>query len=243
MNHSVSIIESLFNKAIQENRLSHSYLFYGVNKDELLDSAHTLIKNFLTCHHNSINTSETLPDHPDIYQLDAESSIKLEHIKLIQDHIKFGPYNLKKLFVIIPNIDTATPQAANAFLKTLEEPIENVIFFLTSPNIQAVIKTIQSRSICIYTPTEAVIKKEDHYRDYNSFKALSVIDQLQFFNDLSSNKPLLIDQLYNWLIEIQQSPHPASLIKETQSMLKLIESLQFNVNVRLQCENFTLSLA
>ena len=243
MNHSVSIIESLFNKAIQENRLSHSYLFYGVNKDELINSAHTLIKNFLACHHNYLNTSETLPDNTDIYQLDYETSIKLEHIKLFQDYIKFGPYNLKKLFVIIPNIDAATPQAANAFLKTLEEPIENVIFFLTSPNIQAVIKTIQSRSICIYTPTEAIVKKEDHYKDYNSFKSLSVIDQLHFFNDLSSNKHLLLDQLYNWLTEIQKSSHPTLLTKETQSILKLIESLQFNVNVRLQCENFTFSLA
>ena len=51
---------------------------------------------------------------------------------------------------IIDSIDKATIQSQNAFLKNLEEPQENVYFFLTSSNENNLIPTIVSRCQTIY---------------------------------------------------------------------------------------------
>ncbi len=47
--------------------------------------------------------------------------------------------------VIIENAQNLTPQAQNAFLKTLEEPAEKVLIILLAPNEEALLPTVVSR--------------------------------------------------------------------------------------------------
>lgn len=55
------------------------------------------------------------------------------------------PNEGRKTVIIMTGIETMRKEAANAFLKLLEEPSENLIFLLTTSNTEALLSTIISR--------------------------------------------------------------------------------------------------
>jgi len=55
------------------------------------------------------------------------------------------PNEGRRTVVILSNIETMHPNVANAFLKTLEEPTENLMFILTTDNFNSLLPTIVSR--------------------------------------------------------------------------------------------------
>jgi len=83
---------------------------------------------------------------------DDESSKNLRAfypIKYFRNTIKpvsrLKPNEGKKTVIIISNIEQMRKESANAFLKLLEEPSDNVIFLLTCDNQEALLPTIISR--------------------------------------------------------------------------------------------------
>jgi DNA polymerase-3 subunit delta' len=69
--------------------------------------------------------------------------------------------------IIITRIETMRPEAANAFLKVLEEPGERVIFILTADRVDALLPTILSRcQIVPFTPLTSHEIKEGLIRHY-----------------------------------------------------------------------------
>ncbi len=235
-------VSTLFSNVITSNSFSHAYLFHGINQQDLYLTCIDLIKDFLNHHHPaSIPKDGDLPIHPDIFILEDENSIKIDHIKMIQDKIKFGPYSNLRLFVVVQNIDRCSIQAANAFLKTLEEPIDNVIFFLTTTNLNAVLPTIRSRCISIYTTTSDFNHVDDDICTFSHFKSCDSNQRLQLCLELSSDKHRLLQTLHNWLVELTATSS-CNYSRDSNLILNLIETLQFNVNVRLQLESFSFSL-
>ena len=238
----IQAISTLFSNVITTNSFSHAYLFHGINQQDLYLTCRDLIKDFLTHHHQILIPADgNLPIHPDIFILDDENSIKIDHIKMIQDKIKFGPYSNLRLFVVVQNIDRCSIQAANAFLKTLEEPIENVIFFLTTTNLNAVLPTIRSRCMSIYTATSSLNQADDDICTFSHFKSCDSNQRLQLCLELSSDKPRLLQTLHNWLADLTEKSSFKNS-RDSTIILNLIETLQFNVNVRLQLESFSFSL-
>ncbi|RAP26609.1 hypothetical protein DID74_01680 [Candidatus Marinamargulisbacteria bacterium SCGC AG-333-B06] len=234
--------KSLFSKTIANNSFSHSYLFYGTNSLDLKSSCIDLVKDYLNVHHSfSLQPTDSLPSHPDIIFIEDDSSIKIDHIKLLQETIKYGPYEFNYCFVIIPNCDLCTPQASNAFLKTLEEPINNVLFLLTSAHFQSILPTIRSRSSCVYIPTQPMHHLADDYSTFQSFKSLDLTKRFERCYHLSTDKQTLITHLHNWLVELQHSSRSYHR-HDMALLLDLLETLQYNVNVRLQLEHFSLQL-
>ncbi|MDR8390396.1 AAA family ATPase [Aliifodinibius sp. S!AR15-10] len=55
------------------------------------------------------------------------------------------PNEGRKTVIILPNIEEMRTEAANAFLKLLEEPSEDLVFILTTENMEALLPTIISR--------------------------------------------------------------------------------------------------
>ncbi|MBH38056.1 hypothetical protein CL658_03385 [bacterium] len=236
------VSESLFSKSITSNLFSHSYLFYGINTIDLNTFCFTIINDYLNYHHDfSLSQDDTVPSHPDIVVLQDEPSIKIDHIKEIKDKIKYGPYALNYFFVVIQNMDLCTPQASNAFLKTLEEPTDNVIFFLITTNLHAILPTIRSRSATIYVPTRDHLHSEHDICSFESFKSFDLSTRLSMCADLASDKQALLYHLHNWLSELTQCPSPFNQ-DDSNLILELLETLQYNVNVRLQLENFSIQL-
>jgi DNA polymerase-3 subunit delta' len=84
--------------------------------------------------------------HPDLLLISPEDrQIKIDEIRLIDEALSFRPFEGRKKIVIIDDADTMNIAAANAFLKTLEEPPEDSVIILISSRTDRLPATIRSR--------------------------------------------------------------------------------------------------
>lgn len=84
--------------------------------------------------------------HPDLLLISPEDrQIKIDEIRLIDEALSFRPFEGRKKIVIIDDADAMNIAAANAFLKTLEEPPEDSVIILISSRSDRLPATIRSR--------------------------------------------------------------------------------------------------
>lgn len=110
--------------------------------------------------------------HPDISVIVPENDvITIETIRNAQEVISLKPYEGKKKVLIVDDADAMNIYAANAFLKTLEEPPEDSLIILISSNPERLPDTIRSRCVNVrFYPLsadgcrEVVLKKGDFAR-------------------------------------------------------------------------------
>jgi len=81
----------------------------------------------------------------DLMEIDAASHRGIDEIRELKDGIRFAPTKLKYKVFIIDEAHQLTKEAANALLKTLEEPPAHAIFILATTEIHKMIPTILSR--------------------------------------------------------------------------------------------------
>lgn len=147
----------LFTNSRKKNRLSNAYLLYGDKNAPLKDVA-MLLAESLACEKNIIACKACASCRrfeegirPDFVFIDGEyETIKKEDISTLEE--KFALSALEKdhhLTYVIHRIDNITEKAANALLKFLEEPKEGQVAFLTTYNLDRVLKTIVSRSLTV----------------------------------------------------------------------------------------------
>lgn len=111
----------------------HSYLITGKSPEERQEFA----RNFLT-EKNAVDTIELLTPKAKHYIKAIKELIHRLYIKSADSERPRG--------VFIEDAHLLTTEAANSFLKTLEEPPGDTIFVLTAPNRELVLETITSRS-------------------------------------------------------------------------------------------------
>jgi DNA polymerase-3 subunit delta' len=84
--------------------------------------------------------------HPDVQTITAEkSTIQIDQIRTMQAAAALSPMEGRYRIFIIPEIERASGPAANALLKTLEEPPPQVILLLTSARRDQLLPTLVSR--------------------------------------------------------------------------------------------------
>ena len=84
--------------------------------------------------------------HPDFLLISPEGGqIRIEEIRAINNILSFKPFEGRNKVVIADEADTMNPFAANAFLKTLEEPPKDSLIILISSNPDRLPDTIRSR--------------------------------------------------------------------------------------------------
>lgn len=89
--------------------------------------------------------------HPDVRLVEPEVSgrgkptLKIEAIRELQQDLNLSTYEARYKVAILTQFDAATIGAANAFLKTLEEPPNKVILLLTATDADTLLPTISSR--------------------------------------------------------------------------------------------------
>jgi DNA polymerase-3 subunit gamma/tau len=155
------IVQTLTNAISSEGMLSHAYLFSGprgsgktslarllakaVNCQNLTSNIQHLKSNYEPCNKCSscleINQGSAL----DLIEIDAASNRGIDEIRELRDGIKFAPTKSKYKVFIIDEAQQLTKEAANALLKTLEEPPSHAIFVLATTEIHKMIPTIISR--------------------------------------------------------------------------------------------------
>ncbi len=148
---------------IKSGNLSHFYLFIGppgVGKG-------IMAKEFaiaLNCDRGDDLCGKKIQDniHPDVKIIKEEKNIKISQIKDIEEEVNLSLLEGSKKVVIIEDAERLTLEAANALLKTLEEPPENTVFILTRSYPSLLLKTVVSRaqvvkfSLLSYQDVEAI---------------------------------------------------------------------------------------
>ena len=153
--------KQIIKNAIQNNSLAHAYLFYGQESIGKKLIAFELAKT-LNC--TSLNDGEPCSEcssckkitnntHPDFFFIGPtkniptarEATIKIEVIRELQRKLIFKPYEGKVKVAVIDDVDLMNLQAANSFLKTLEEPPTSTILILISSHPFRLLPTILSR--------------------------------------------------------------------------------------------------
>jgi DNA polymerase-3 subunit delta' len=153
----------LLQRSLARGRLGHAYLFTGDQLDDLELLARTLAKT-LNCLHpvrmDGVATdccdeclscrkidSET---HADIHWARPESKsrvVTVEQMRDLMQQIQLKPTEAEFKVAVIAGADRLNAQAANAFLKTLEEPPSNSVLILLSTEPSRILETILSRCL------------------------------------------------------------------------------------------------
>lgn len=85
--------------------------------------------------------------HPDLLFVGPEKGeIRVDNIRAVEEALSFSPYEGIKKIVIIDDADTMNQSAANAFLKTLEEPPAESLIILIASSPDRLPETIRSRA-------------------------------------------------------------------------------------------------
>jgi len=144
----------------RKERLAHAYLFIGptdIGKGETALAIAKLVnceanKEGLYCDICPTCVKINTRSHPDVTLIDNGfgETIKIEQIRGILQRNKLRPLMARKKVFIIKNIENLTLDAANAFLKTLEEPTNDSLLLLTTSVPEKNLDTIRSRCHAIH---------------------------------------------------------------------------------------------
>jgi len=153
----------LLQRSLESGRLAHAYLFTGNQLEELETLARNLAKT-LNCVRPERRASAAIDccdhclacqkiehgNHADIHWVRPESKSRIVTIEQMRDlmkEIQLKPTEAQYKVAIVVAADRLRAEAANAFLKTLEEPPANSILILLSTEPQRILETLLSRCL------------------------------------------------------------------------------------------------
>jgi DNA polymerase-3 subunit gamma/tau len=147
------VVARTLRNAVRERRLGHAYLFTGIRGTGKTSAARILARAInceqpvdgepcLICHAcESVGAGRSL----DVIEIDAATNRGIDEIRDLRERTQFLPSELQSKVYIIDEVHMLTTEAANAFLKTLEEPPEHACFILATTEPQRLVETILSR--------------------------------------------------------------------------------------------------
>ncbi len=89
--------------------------------------------------------AQTYPDLSLIEPEEGHKDIRIDQIRQLQHTLALAPYAGEYRVALLPDFQQTTTAAANALLKTLEEPPSKVILLLTADAVETLLTTIVSR--------------------------------------------------------------------------------------------------
>jgi len=156
---------ALLQRSLERGRLAHAYLFTGSELGHLEVLAHTLAKT-LNCQQpvrskvskaamDSCDTCSTCQKiandtHADVHWVRPESKsrvIVIDQMRDLMHQVNLKPSEAEYKAGVIVAADRLNVQAANAFLKTLEEPPPKSVLILLTTDPQRILETILSRCL------------------------------------------------------------------------------------------------
>ena len=149
-------------RAYEQNRLAHAYLITGAlgsGKETLAADLASLVNGTPTKDVFSAKAREISVARPE----SKSRRIFTAQIRELEHALQMRAANGRRKVAIIPDADRMKTKAANAFLKTLEEPPKDSLLLLLSAFPEALPETIVSRCITIPLASdgEAQSKKEE----------------------------------------------------------------------------------
>jgi DNA polymerase-3 subunit delta' len=149
-------------RAHEQNRLAHAYLITGPpgsGKQRLAADLASLVNGTPAPDVFSAKAREIFVARPE----SKSRRIVIEQIRDLEHALQMCALNGRRKVAIIPDADRLQPQAANAFLKTLEEPPKDSLLLLLSALPEALPETILSR--CIAIPIASNRERENKHEE------------------------------------------------------------------------------
>ncbi|MCL2606883.1 MAG: DNA polymerase III subunit delta', partial [Coriobacteriia bacterium] len=137
--------------SLQTDSLTHAYLFVGARGLGKINAARAVATQLMCadrgCGTCAICTQLENNTHPDFQILEPEGAggYLVGQIRELNYQVQLAPARASRKIFVIRDVDLFNVSAANAFLKTLEEPTDSTIFILLSTSLEAVLATIRSR--------------------------------------------------------------------------------------------------
>lgn len=158
-------------QALQNKRLAHAYLFTGPEGVGKSSTALALARTLLSPQDEPLSDF-ALQNHPDFHHLYPDgNSIKINQIRTLKEALsKYSQVSTTSI-VLMEEAETMGIASANALLKTLEEPLGNVLFILLTAHEDRLPKTILSRvQRVIFRPLapvqlKQILEKEAVYQE------------------------------------------------------------------------------
>jgi DNA polymerase-3 subunit gamma/tau len=139
--------------SIREGRIGHAYLFSGSRGTGKTSTARILAKA-LNCEKgptpnpcNKCDTCVAITDGSslDVIEIDAASHGGVDDVRELRENALLAPAIARRKIYIVDEAHMVSTQGWNAFLKTVEEPPEHVIFVFATTEPHRVLPTILSR--------------------------------------------------------------------------------------------------
>ncbi len=170
--------------AVRDDRVSHAYLFSGPRGTGKTSSARILAK--------ALNCEAPVDGEPcgvctscveitqgnslNVHELDAASNNGVDAMRDLVAHAGLGTPGRWKVY-IVDEVHMLSPAAANALLKTLEEPPSHVVFVLATTDPQKVPPTIRSRTQHLEFRLLGAATLHDLLQSVNSQAGLNLDDE------------------------------------------------------------------
>ena len=144
-------VRDFLRASVAAGRVTQAYLFTGPAGSNKTQAAYALASAIL-CEKDGCGTCETCEriarrKHPDVhyYAPEGAAGYLVDQIREIVSEVALAPIQATSKVYILDRVDLLGTSAANAFLKTLEEPPEDVTLILMGRTRDSVLPTIVSR--------------------------------------------------------------------------------------------------
>ncbi len=225
-------IQNKLINSVKENKVSHSYMFVGIDGIGKKIIAKQFAKKILCTNNIQEKCDECKSciefdsdNHPDFLYIEPDgNSIKIEQIRYLQKKIQEKPIISNKKVYIINDANKMTIEAQNCLLKTLEEPPEYSTIILIGNNESAFLNTIKSRCMIItFRPIEDQLVKEYLEKNYQMMNITS--NMLEAFQGSIGKAIILKDKIDEYqqiekIIEELDKKNIIDIISESELMYK-----------------------
>jgi DNA polymerase III subunit gamma/tau len=179
-------VRTTLKKILLSDNMPHAFLFAGV-RGTGKTSAARIVAKVINCEKAKVKgeicgicdqcVSITNGSNLDVIEIDAASHRGIDDIRAIRDAVRLSPAKALMKIYIIDEAHMLTTEAANALLKTLEEPPDHVIFILATTNPEKLPITIRSRT------TEVIFNKATDEEILSSLKKINKTEKLKLSDE------------------------------------------------------------
>ncbi len=234
---------------LKRKRIAHTYLFSGPEESAKRELAirwaqalNCEREKFLEACGCTSCRKISEGNHPDVRRLGGDEksrSIRIEAVRELIHQASLKPFEGRWKVFIFEGAERLTPDAANALLKTFEEPPEESVFVLLVENKSHLLETIQSRAFEVRVPPAG---REDYRRN----PAFQRLEKEGWGGFLAALQGVKWPELSEWLeglayylrdrsaAEGKQSPERSrELLEALETVYETEEALSANVNQKL----------
>jgi DNA polymerase III delta prime subunit len=245
-------IKSYLDRLADSSNRPGSYIFTGASKSEKGEVVYCFISKIA----GKFGGAEFLArikakNHPDVVIIEPEieekkgktreKEISISQVRDSLERLKFFPYELKTKFCVIKKAQKMNAEAANALLKSLEEPSANAIFILLVDNIDSLLPTISSRCAVLRFPqTNLPEWNEENRQQLKNIFRQEIFERFDYIEKISKNKNEMIAVLKDWEMVMAESLRKLVRSNEHQrkigKVIALVEGTRETIN-RLERTN------